>query len=394
MRFGVEKMRSLSDAFFDLSVRRGINFYSGVPCSLAGPLFSTAQSRDDISYVGAVNEGDAVGLSIGAWLAGTNAGVICQNSGLANALNPVASLCVPYRIPLLLIVTHRGVPGIPDEPQHRVLGAITPKLLSLLEIGMDRFPSTESEMSVVLERTSSEIFNRRIHSLVVLPETFAETASEDRLDQGRSFAVGEMVDLSERRQKPTRVNVIERLLEISDGSSGIVSTTGKCSRELFTIADCERNFYVVGGMGCALSIGLGVALVGDLASKTIVLDGDGAVLMRMGTLATAGAYSPKNLIHVIIDNGAHESTGGQKTVSPYVDFAGVAMNCGYRFSARCDSLDGFEGAFRVATRTDGPALISVSVSLGSLDGLGRPTLSLPEIADRFRHFISKQRSFG
>jgi phosphonopyruvate decarboxylase len=185
-----------------------------------------------------------------------------------------------------------------------------------------------------------------------------------------------------------RFEVIQRLVEIAGADTAFVSTTGMCSRELFTLSDRENNFYVVGGMGCALPIGLGIAL--NDPGPTVVMDGDGALLMRMGSLATVGHCAPRNLIHVVLDNGAHDSTGGQSTVSPSVDFAGIALNCGYAFAATCQGLSGFEEAYRmaVAKTQSGPALIRVHITPGPLSNLGRPTIAPPDVALRFQSFLA------
>jgi phosphonopyruvate decarboxylase len=170
------------------------------------------------------------------------------------------------------------------------------------------------------------------------------------------------------------------------GAAAIIATTGKCGRELFTIEDRKQHIYQVGSMGCAGPMGLGVAL--NSTRPVIVLDGDGAALMKLGAFATIGAMGPENLVHVILDNGVHDSTGGQPTVSPSVDFAGVALSCGYAGAALADDPDGFEKAFVVALATPGPHLILVRIRPGSLDSLGRPTLSPRDIADRFKEFLA------
>src|SRR5581483_5223400 len=153
--------------------------------------------------------------------------------------------------------------------------------------------------------------------------------------------------------------------------AAVIATTGKCGRELFTLDDREQHLYQVGSMGGAAGIALGLAL--NTPRPVVVLDGDGAALMKLGTLATIGAYRPLNLIHILLDNGVHDSTGGQATVSPGVDFAGVALACGYRYAASADSLDGFGQAFAEAQTAGGPALIHLRIAPGSMEKLGRPT---------------------
>jgi phosphonopyruvate decarboxylase len=171
-------------------------------------------------------------------------------------------------------------------------------------------------------------------------------------------------------------------------SAGIVATTGKTGRELFTLADREQHLYLVGSMGCASGLALGVSL--NSRRKVIVLDGDGAALMKLGTLATIGAYAPDNLVHVVLDNGVHDSTGGQATVSPVVDFVDAALACGYAWGCCCDSLNGFDRAFREAIDIGrGPALIHIRIKPGSLEKLGRPTVPPHEVARRFKAFLAE-----
>ena len=167
--------------------------------------------------------------------------------------------------------------------------------------------------------------------------------------------------------------------------ASVIATTGKCGRELFTVADRSQHLYQVGSMGGAAAMGLGVAL--NVGNPVVVLDGDGAALMKMGTLATIGAYGPQNLIHIVLDNGTYDSTGGQPTVSQSVDFAGVAAACGYERGYRCDSLDGFLGALKSAAADTGPHLIHMRIAPGSLEKLGRPSIKPEDVALRFKDFL-------
>mgnify|MGYP002528905006 CR=1 FL=1 len=187
-------------------------------------------------------------------------------------------------------------------------------------------------------------------------------------------------------EPPTRYEILQRLLAVVPDNAAIVASTGKCGRELFTLDDRPQHLYQVGSMGCAAPMGLGVALNAD--RPVIVLDGDGAALMKLGAFATVGAMGPDNLLHIILDNGVHDSTGGQPTVSPSVDFAGIALSCGYAGAALADDPGGFEQALTAALANPGPHLIHVRIRPGSIDGLGRPTLSPREVADRFKAFLA------
>lgn len=179
---------------------------------------------------------------------------------------------------------------------------------------------------------------------------------------------------------------MKRMLQALPDTAAIIATTGKCGRELFTLADRQQHLYQVGSMGCASSMALGVAL--NVDRPVVALDGDGALLMKMGTVGTVGAYAPSNMIHIVLDNGTYDSTGGQMTISPGVDFADVALGCGYPSVFKCDDLAGFSEALSNSLTTAGPHLIHMRIEPGSMSDLGRPTISPQEVARRFQTFLA------
>jgi len=371
-------------AFLQEATARGFDYFTGVPCSFLTPLINGVLSNRGLSYVGAASEGEAVAIAAGAWLAGRRTVVMCQNSGLGNAVNPLTSLNAPFRIPTLFITTWRGEPGIADEPQHEVMGQITQKLLSLMGLAQEAFPASTPAIGPVLDRA--------IRHMDLVAQPFAlvmrKTDLEDEvLDQVSLPARpnGQRVQQERAGPKPARAAVLEKLLELVDDNTGIIATTGKCGRELFTIADRPQHLYQVGSMGCATGMGLGVAL--NTQRPIVVLDGDGAALMKLGSLATVGAYAPANLIHILLDNGVHDSTGGQATVSASVDFAAVALACGYCWAASCNTLDGFEAALMAAVEGPKPAFLHMRIASGSMAKLGRPTISPADVARRFQGFL-------
>jgi phosphonopyruvate decarboxylase len=369
--------------------RRGFDFYTGVPCSFLTPLINGVLNNHELFYVGAASEGEAVAIAAGAWLAGRRTVVLCQNSGLGNAVNPLTSLNAPFRIPTLLVTTWRGQPGFVDEPQHELMGRITLDLLSLIGVAHAQFPNKPEQLA---------------------PALSAATRHMDETAQPFAFVVGKGDVLAEeicptllplpsfgRRSEwtgpgplPTRAAVLQRFLERVESTAAVIATTGKCGRELFTLEDRQQHLYQVGSMGCATGMALGIAL--NTTRTVIVLDGDGAALMKLGTFATVGAYRPGNLIHILLDNGMHDSTGGQATVSGSVDFSGIALACGYQYAASCATLEGFDAAFRAASEANKPALIHVRITAGSLAKLGRPTVHPAEVARRFAGFLSRPRS--
>lgn len=375
-----------ADDFLAPARKAGFDFFTGVPCSLLTPLINRVIGDKRLTYVAAASEGEAVGIAAGAWLAGHKTVVMCQNSGLGNTVNPLTSLNFPFRIPTLLIVTWRGGPGIEDEPQHELMGEITPALLDVLRIPRLPFPSRKEDAAAALAEADSVMKRDGLPFAFIMQK--GDVASEP-LDAAPTVPLhhGHSTDLRDGGDAlPSRMHALERLLAEIPDTAAIIATTGKCGRELFTLADRPRHFYQVGSMGCAAASGLGVAL--NVRRPVVVLDGDGAILMKMGSLATIGAYAPRNLIHIILDNGAYDSTGGQPTVSANVDFAAIAMACGYGGAFSCDSLKGFAEALTQTLTTPGPHLIHMRISLGSMAELGRPSVKPFEVARRFKAFLA------
>jgi phosphonopyruvate decarboxylase len=375
-----------ADDFIEPARARGFDFYTGVPCSFLTPFINRAISHPKLDYVAAASEGEAVGIAAGAWLAGRKTVVMCQNSGLGNAVNPLTSLNYPFRIPTLLIVTWRGQPGLKDEPQHELMGQITAAMLDTMRIDHAMFPTEINAIKSSLEIAIEQMETRSLPAALIMRK---DSVRDDGLEETASSprAPGAYRDDRRGGELPTRFAVLERLLTDVPAEAAIIATTGKCGRELFTLADRPQHLYLVGSMGCAGPVGLGAArLVGR---PVIVLDGDGAALMKLGALATIGAYAPKNLIHVVLDNGVHDSTGGQATVSASVDFARVAAACGYAAAASADTVEGFAGWLKEALGRPGPHLLHLRIAPGSLEKLGRPTVTPQEVARRFRRFLAE-----
>lgn len=375
-----------ADDFLVPAKAAGFDFYTGVPCSFLDPFINRTISHPDLDYVAAASEGEAVAIASGAWLAGRGTVVMFQNSGLGNAVNPLTSLNDPFRIPTMLITTWRAGPGLKDEPQHELMGQITPYLLDLMKIDRLAFPKSASEVSTVLSAANSAMDRSGLpFALIMEKGDVAPSPVAEQPFFARTPGICE--DLNEKGDKATRMAAMERMLAGLPEQAVIIATTGKCGRELFTLSDRPQHLYQVGSMGCAAGMGLGVALNAD--NPVIVLDGDGALMMKMGSLATIGAYAPGNLVHIVLDNGTYDSTGGQPTVSPGVDFAATAIACGYAKAWSCDTLDGFSKALSGGLDCAGPSLIHMAIRPGSMDNLGRPTIKPCEVARRFRDFLAK-----
>ncbi|GAA3784197.1 phosphonopyruvate decarboxylase [Streptomyces phyllanthi] len=373
-----------AQTFVRSAAERGYDFCAGVPCSLLTPLINHVISDADLHYVPATSEGEAIALSAGAWLAGRQTITMCQNSGLGNMVNPLTSLNRPFRIPTLLICTWRGEPGKPDEPQHELMGRITPGLLALMEIGHEPFPTADDMVGGTLDRAVRAAADRRTSALVMAAGSVADMP----LSAPHAIApsTGDITDLRESFSGATRLQALTSFLAWVPDEAAVLVSTGKGGRELYTLADRDQHFYQVGSMGCVSAVGLGVAL--NSPRPVVVLDGDGAALMKLGNLATIGAMQPGNLVHIVLDNASHDSTGGQPTVSPGVDFAAIAAACGYRTATRCNTLAGFSKALETLTSSPGPHLVHLRIAPGSVSGLGRPTISPREVADRFRSWLA------
>jgi phosphonopyruvate decarboxylase len=373
-----------ADQFIDGLAARGLDFVAGVPCSFLTPLINRVIASPRLRYVGATSEGEAVAISAGAALAGRRSAVIFQNSGLGNAVNPLSSLNTPFKIPSLIVTTWRGQPGLRDEPQHELMGRITQQLLDLLEIPHAPFPSAPDEVKERLDTAFAHMDDKGLpFALVMRDGDVAAEPVDAKAQPARPLGTNWRSELGGER--PTRRDVLEAFLDL-ETDAAVIASTGKCGRELFTLADRPQHLYQIGSMGGASALGLGVAL--NSRRRVVVLDGDGAALMKLGNLATIGAYRPDNLVHVVLDNGVHDSTGGQPTVSPSVHFADIAIACGYAWAGACDHLQGFVDGYKQALRAEGPALLHVRIAPGSMPSLGRPTLAPPEVAARFRAYLA------
>ena len=315
--------------FLKPATAMGFDFFTGVPCSFLTPIINAVISKKSLNYVSASSEGEAVAIAAGAWIAGRKTVVMCQNSGLGNAVNPLSSLNYPFRIPTLFITTWRGQPKVHDEPQHVLMGKITHSLFDKLLIPHQRFPKTPTKLTKALKIASVKMKNSSLPYAFIMEKGIMR--HEDiKQPSYKKNQKNKYIDLRNGKNRPRRVEALESISNSVPKNTAIISTTGKCSRELFTIHDSKQNLYQVGSMGCASSVGLGISM--NVRKPVLILDGDGAALMKMGTMATIGAHKPKNLTHVILDNETHDSTGGQKTVSPSTAFDAIGKACGYENS--------------------------------------------------------------
>ncbi len=363
----------------------GSDFYTGVPDSQLKALCNylmAAYGIDPHHHVIAANEGNCTALAAGYHLAtGKIPVVYMQNSGEGNIINPVASLLNDkvYAIPVIFIIGWRGEPGIHDEPQHIYQGEVTVKLLEDMDI---------ATFIIGKETTDTEVAKAM--------EEFREI-----LKSGKNVAFvirkGALTDAPKVEYKNAnamvREEIIQHIVKIS-GEDPIISTTGKASRELFEtrVANGQSHkydFLTVGSMGHSSSIALGVA-INKPEQKIWCVDGDGAVLMHMGAMAVIGANKPKNLIHVVINNSAHETVGGMPTVASNIDLVAIAKACGYPNAVCVDNFKDLDKELNIAKEREELSLIEVKCSIGARENLGRPTTTALENKKNFMEYLSEK----
>ncbi len=385
--------------FVEAARERGFDWYAGVPCSYLTPFINYVLQDESLNYVSAANEGDAVALIAGVALGASGAHKVrrgismMQNSGLGNAVSPLTSLTWTFRLPQLLIITWRGQPGVADEPQHALMGPVTPAMLDTMEIPWELFPTQADAIGPALDRATAHMDSTgRPYALVMQKGSVAPyKLSKKGLSGVRQRASGERAavqSLEGTGERVSRHDALQRVISHTPKESTVVlASTGFCGRELYAIDDRENQLYLVGSMGCVTPMALGLALSRpDL--NVVALDGDGAALMRMGVFATLGAYGPANLTHLLLDNGAHESTGGQATVSQGVEFARIASACGYALALDGDDLSVVDRLFE-AKDIDGVRFARLSINTGTPDDLPRPSITPEDVRRRLQTHIGR-----
>jgi phosphonopyruvate decarboxylase len=383
--------------FVEAARQRGFRWYAGVPCSFLTPFINYVLQDPSLRYLSMANEGDAVALIAGVALAGDaraphGRGIaMMQNSGLGNAVSPLTSLTWTFRLPQLLIVTWRAQPGIADEPQHALMGPITPGMLEMMEIPWELFPTESAQIGPALDRAVAHMDqNGRPYALIMQKGSVAAYPLKPGTGaiSGRSNATEAVAAARNTAadELPSRHEALRAVVaQTSPESTVLLASTGFCGRELYAIADRPNHLYMVGSMGCVLPLGLGLALARpDL--RVIALDGDGAALMRLGAFATAGAYGPANLWHLLLDNGVHDSTGGQATVSSRISFAEMATACGYASSLETNQL-GRISDWLNERPLDGTRFARLFIRPGTPSDLSRPSMTPIAVKTRLMQHI-------
>ena len=373
--------------FIDSLSDRQIDFFSGVPDSLLKNICAyIADNKDEKHNIIAANEGAAIGLAAGHYLAtGEIPVVYMQNSGEGNIINPLASLTDKevYNIPVLLLIGWRGEPGVHDEPQHVKQGKVTIPLLDVM--GIKNVVMSKSEVDFTKQLDNALVYMRKTN------EAFALVIEKDTFE---SYSL----KLKESFVSPlsmTRESAIQTVVDSISKKDVIVSTTGMISRELFEYRvqkneSHQSDFLTVGSMGHASQIALGIAL--ETPERNVYcFDGDGAIIMHMGSMAIIGDKSPRNFIHVVFNNGSHDSVGGQPTVGLKIDIPAIAKAVGYKavFSADCE--EGLNIALEEIGKEVGPVLLEIKVRKGNRKDLGRPSTTPLQNKLAFMTFLNNEK---
>lgn len=361
----------------------GADFYAGVPDSQLKSLCNYLMDRygiDPAHHVIAANEGNCVALAAGYYLAtGKIPVVYMQNSGEGNAINPIASLTNEkvYAIPMIFVIGWRGEPGVHDEPQHVYQGQVTGKLLEVMDI----------DYAIIDGDTTEESVRNTM------------TKFRDALQKGKSVAFLVKKGALQFRKPVVYANrygmrreeIIRQIVGMT-GQDPVVCTTGKASRELYEIREengqgHELDFLTVGSMGHSSSIALEIA-VQKPGKRVWCIDGDGAAIMHMGAMAVIGASAPKNLVHILINNEAHETVGGMPTVAGTVDFRAVAEACGYHSTATVEDMEELRKELQKARGSHVLTFLEVKCAIGAREDLGRPATGPVENRDQFMQALS------
>ena len=351
----------------------GFSPFMGIPCSVLKPLLDyIADGNCSTRNYLCSSEGDAMGLAAGFSLSGKLPVVYMQNDGYGNAINPLSSLLLLYKLPVLLLISWRGEPGAKDAPQHAVMGSVILSLLDTFEIP---YIVLDNE-----ERNLKDSVTRAKNHCMAESKPFAFVIRKGYFDRYNA-SISQSNTMLNRRLEYIRL--LSAKLQPNDV---LLGTTGFAGREMYQIVTHKGKFYMMGSMGCLASLGLAIALE-QPDKRIILLDGDGAILMKMGALATVGYHRPSNLIHICFDNRSYESTGGQPTLSTTVDLRAVAKACGYTTVHNIKTTGEFEAMWNNEAKYPKPHFLHIEINPGTEEELARPSISPEEMRDCFRAFL-------
>jgi phosphonopyruvate decarboxylase len=348
--------------------------FMGVPCSVFGPLIDELGSRYQSIHTVCTSEGEAMGLAGGCALAGRWPVVYMQNDGYGNAVNPLASLQLLYKLPALLLVSWRGEPGRFDAPQHRVMGESIRGLLERFSIPHLILEDSEEGLNKAIAKARDQLANESAPFAFIVPKGY--------------FTISAQAGPAALPDRSLRLDYLAVLSKHLLPEDVLLGATGFTGRELMQYIDHPGKFYMMGSMGCLPALGLGIARQCP-RRRVFVLDGDGALLMKLGSLATVGLYRPANYIHICFDNHCYESTGGQPSAAAGVDFCAMAAACGYPGHEKITTLENFAMLLAGLAGKPKPFFAHVLIRPGTPHGLPRPERSPLQMRDDFRSFLGE-----
>ncbi len=355
----------LAENFLNFLNSKNINFFTGVPDSVLKAFTLPLEKKNKFRHIISTNEGSAVATAIGYYLSKKKIGAVyLQNSGLGNAINPLISIASKevYSIPMLLIIGWRGAPGQKDEPQHKAKGKITSKLLELLNI-----------KKCVLRNEKDFLKLSNLISYARKNKTPVACLIEKNIITSKKKI--SLYKDKKNNNKLIRSFVIEEILNKIKDNTKIISTTGFTSRELFQIRTSKKifnssDFYMVGGMGHSLAVSLGIAI--NSKKEILCLDGDGSILMHMGSMGLAGKFGTKNLKHVVLNNNSHESVGGQSTIAGTISFSKLSKSFGYKNFYSANDKKSLKKNITNFIKSKGPSFFEIKIKNHSIKNLIRP----------------------
>lgn len=354
-----------AEKFILLLKENGIQNFIGVPCSVFKEVINYLEKNEN--YIPATSEGEAMGIAAGVALSKNIPAIIMQNDGFGNAINPLSSLNKLYELPALLIISWRGEPGKKDAPQHKWMGKTIIDLLRLFQIDYlilnSKLDTHKDHIASLISKVKNE---KKICALICKKGIFEKDKT-----QGSTI----------HNDLLSREEAIQIVLKEIENDTPIISTTGKISREIYKNKDRENNFYMVGSMGCASSIAFG--FYQNKQEKIVVLDGDGAVLMKMGTLATIGAFQPEKFLHICLDNETYESTGGQTTVASKIELSKIARAANYKVVETINNKEGINRFIQQWNLNPRLSFLHIKVKNETDKKLGRPKETPIDLRDRF-----------
>ena len=369
--------------FYNLLIKNGTDFFAGVPDSLLKNFCAyITDNAPAEKHIISANEGSATALACGYHFAtGKIPLIYMQNSGEGNMVNPMLSIADKdvYSVPMLIVIGWRGEPGVHDEPQHVKQGKVTCDLLDAMKIPFEVLSENEDDLPAQFEKAYKYIKdNNAQYAFVIRKGTFDEYKLQNNIPV---------------EGKMSREEAIEKIILNADSSTAFVSTTGMASRELYELRDKynqghEKDFLTVGGMGHASQIALSIAMQ-KKDRQIYCIDGDGASIMQMGGMATIGSRKPSNYVHFVLNNGAHDSVGGQPTVGRQIDLCAIAAGCGYENVVKVETTEELEAVLRDYETKDKLTFVEVMVTKGARKDLGRPKSTPVENKEALMSFLNK-----